>query len=117
VSVVADVARDDLAQARLALAAAYALPVKDRCDGCHEIKQAAITAAETAIADAQRRIGLCEATAEILDPLAQRLAAALSRLRQVPADLGEVYQLVYEFIRKGGKLPAYGRWLEGSSTQ
>ena len=116
VSAAADAARDDLAQARFALAAAYALPVKDRCDGCHEIKQAAIMAAETAIADAQRRTGLCEAAAEILDPLAQRLAAALGRLRQVPADLGEFYQLVYEFIRKGGKLPAYGRWLEGTST-
>ena len=117
VSAAADAARDDLAQARFALAAAYALPVKDRCDGCHEIKQAAIMAAEAAIADAQCRIGLCMAAAEILDPLAQRLAAALSRLRQVPADLGEVYQLVYDFIRKGGKLPAYGRWLEGSSIR
>jgi hypothetical protein len=89
-----------------ALAAAYAMPVKDDCDGCHGIKEAAI-------ADAERRIGLCEATAEILDPLAQRLRQALGRLRQVPEDLGEVYELVYEFIRKGGKLPVYARWIEG----
>jgi hypothetical protein len=98
----------DAAQA--ALAAAYTMPVKERCDGCHSFKEAAI-------AHALRRIGLCEAAAEVLDPLAQRLQAALGRLQQVPADLGEVYELVYQFIRKGGKLPAYGRWIEGSSTR
>ena len=116
VSAAADAARDDLAQARFALAAAYALPVKDRCDGCHEIKQAAIMAAETAIADAQRRTGLCEAAAEILTPLTERLRAALSHLQQVPHDLGEVYEHVYQFIRKGGKLPVYARWIEGAGA-
>ena len=49
----------DAAQA--ALDAAYAMPVKDECDGCHGIKEAAI-------ADALHRIGLCEAAAGILDP-------------------------------------------------
>ena len=49
----------DAAQA--ALDAAYAMPVKDECDGCHGVKEAAI-------AEALRRIGLCEAAAEILDP-------------------------------------------------
>jgi hypothetical protein len=97
----------DAAQA--ALDAAYAMPVKEKCDGCHGIKEAAI-------ADALHRTGLCEAAAGILDPLAARLRLALERLRQVPQDLGEVYQLVYEFLRKGGKLPAYGRWIEGAST-
>ena len=66
--------------------------------------------------DALRRISLCEAAAEILDPLAGRLRAALDRLRQVPEDLGEVYELVYEFIRKGGKLPVYARWIEGEEA-
>ena len=28
-------------------------------------------------------------------------------------DLGEVYRFVYEFIRQGGKLLAYARWIEG----
>jgi hypothetical protein len=92
--------------AQAALEAAYAMPVKDKCDGCHGIREAAI-------ADALRRIGLCEAATEILGPLAGRLAAALDKLRQVPQDLGEVYELVYEFIRKGGKLPVYARWIEG----
>jgi hypothetical protein len=93
-----------------ALAAAYAMPVKDECDGCHGIKEAAI-------ADALHRTGLCEAAAGVLDPLAERLRVALERLRQVPQDLGEVYQLVYEFIRKGGKLPVYGRWIEGEKAR
>jgi hypothetical protein len=112
VAAAADAARDDLAKARRALAAAHALPVKDPCDGCHGTKQAAIMAAAAAVADAERRIELCEAAAEVLDPFAQRLAAALGCLRQVPEDLGEVYQLVYEFIRNGGKLPVYARWIE-----
>src|SRR5271169_3505998 len=96
--------------AQEALAAAYAMPVKDECDGCHGIKEAAI-------ADALHRTGLCEAAAGILDPLAGRLRVALERLRQVPLDLGEVYRLVYEFIRKGGKLPVYGRWIEGERAR
>jgi hypothetical protein len=99
-----------LAAAQDALAAAYALPVKDECDGCHAIRQAAIAAA-------LHRIALCEAAADILGPLALRLQAALARLRQVPQDLGEAYELIYEFIRKGGKLPAYARWIEGEGTR
>ena len=84
--------------AQTALDAAYAMPTREPCTGCHGAREAAI-------ADAERRIGLCEAAAEILDPLAKRLRAALGHIRQVPQDLGEVYELVYEFIRKGGKLP------------
>jgi hypothetical protein len=93
----------DVAQA--ALQAAYAMPVKDPCDGCHGIKEAAILAA-------LQRIRLGEAAAEVLDKLAQRLPAALDRLQQVPYDLGEVYELVYQFIGKGGKLPVYARWIQ-----
>ncbi len=97
------------ASRRPALQAAYAMPVKDPCDGCHGIKEAAILAA-------LQRIRLCEAAAEVLDKLAQRLQAALDRLQQVPYDLGEVYELVYQFIRKGGKLPVYARWIEGAEA-
>ena len=43
--------------------------------------------------------------------------AALSHLHQVPEDLGVVYQLVYTFIRKGGKLPVYARWIEGEEAR
>ena len=114
-------AQRDLETARQALAAAYAMPIKKDCDGCHGRKAAAITAAEAAIADAEerirdatRRIGICEDTAEILDPLTRRLHAALQALRQVPHDLGEVYELIYAFIRRGGKMPRLGRWIEGA---
>jgi hypothetical protein len=98
----------DAAQA--ALDAAYAMPVKDECDGCHGAKEAAIMAVLS-------RIRLCETAAELLDPVAERLRDALGRLRQVPEDLGEVYQLVYQFIRKGGKLPVYARWIEGEGVR
>jgi hypothetical protein len=81
------------------------MPVQDTCHGCHGAKEAAILAA-------LNRIRLCETAAQILDPVAERLGAALDRLHQAPEDLGEVYRLVYAFIGKGGKLPAYTRWIE-----
>jgi hypothetical protein len=124
-----DVARDDrdraqrdLQAARQDLAAAYAMPTKTDCDGCHGRKAAAINAAEAAIAgaeerirDAERRISICESAAEILDSLTRRLQAALQALRQVPHDLGEVYELIYAFIRRGGKMPRLGRWITGET--
>ena len=71
-------ARRDLTRARLDLAAANARPTRSPCEGCHDAKSAAITAAEAAVAaagdriqDAERRITTCEATAEITTPLAQ----------------------------------------------
>jgi len=117
-----DRAQRDLLDARQALAAAYAMPTREDCDGCHSRKAAAITTAETAIASAEervrdtgRRISICEDTAEILDQAARRLHAALQALRQVPHDLGEVYELIYAFIRRGGKMPRPGRWIEGQT--
>ena len=47
---------------------------------------------------------------------AERLARALAQLRTVPQDLGEVYELIYEFVRSGGKLPRYARWIEGDGA-
>ena len=49
-------ARRDLAVAREALAAAYAMPTREPCDGCHSARAAAIAAAEAAIAEAEARI-------------------------------------------------------------
>jgi mono/diheme cytochrome c family protein len=116
-------ARHDLAAARDALAAAYAMSTRQPCGGCHAARTAAIAAAEAAIADAEariadaeRRIAIREAAADLLDPLAERLARALAQLRTVPQDLGEVYELIYQFVRSGGKLPRYGRWIEGART-
>ena len=112
--------RRDLVAARSALAAAYAMTTRQPCDGCHAARAAAIAAAEAAvagaearIADAERRISICEAAADLLDPLVVGLARALAQLRTVPQDLGEVYELIYTFVRSGGRLPRYGRWIEG----
>ena len=117
-------ARRDLEAAREALAAASAMPTRQPCDGCHVARAAAIAAAEAAvadaearIADAERRISICEAAADLLDPLAERLARALAQLRTVPQDLGEVYELIYTFVRSGGKLPRYARWIEGEGAR
>ena len=113
--------RCDLEAASEALAAAYAMSTKEPCNGCHGAKAAAIAAAEAAVTDAEaqiqdaeRRIGICEAAADIIDPLAERLARALAHLRTVPQDLGEAYELIYEFVRSGGKLPRCARWIEGA---
>ena len=115
--------RRDLEAARAALAAACAMRTRDPCDGCHGARAAAIAAAEAAIAEAEariadagRRIGICEAAADVLSPLAERLARVPGQLRTVPQDLGEVYELIYEFVRGGGKLPRYGRWIEGANA-
>ena len=59
------------------LDAADAMPVKDTCRGCHGAKEAAILAA-------LNRIRLCETAAEILDPVAERLRAALDRCTRPP---------------------------------
>ena len=116
-------ARRDLATARAALAAAYAMATRQPCDGCHSARAAAIAAAQVAVAEAEariaaaeRRIGICEAAADILGPLGGRLARALAQLRTVPQDLGEVYELIYDFVRSGGKLPRYARWIEGDGA-
>ena len=116
-------ARRDLEAARAALAAAYAMATRQPCGGCHSARaaamaaaQAAVAEAEARIADAERRTGICEAAADILAPLAERLARALAQLRTVPQDLGEAYELIYEFVRRGGKLPRYGRWIEGANA-
>jgi hypothetical protein len=117
-------ARRDLGAARAGLAAACAMPTSEPCRGCHSARAAAIAAAEAAIAeagarikDAERRAGICEAAADILGPLAERLAQALTQLQTVPHDLGEVYELVYAFVCSGGKLPRCGRWIEGEPAR
>ena len=107
--------RRDLDAARVTLASAYAMSTQEPCNGCHSAL-AAIADAEARIADAERRTGICEAAADILGPLAERLARALAQLRTVPQDLGEVYELIYEFVRAGGKLPRYACWIEGAHT-
>ena len=53
---------------------------------------------------------------EILDLLTPRLRHALQRIRAVPSDLGETYESVYNLIRRGGRMPYEGRWIEGAHT-
>ncbi len=90
-----------------ALDAARAMHTKEKCDGCHARKAAAIV-------DAEARVRLCEDAIEILEPLAARLRHALARIRAVPSDLGETYESVYNLIRRGGVMPYEGRWIEGA---
>jgi len=123
-----DKAQDDLGRSRralqdaqMALAAAMALPTYSPCrNGCHPYKASAIEQAERAvadaeqaIADAERRIGTLDSAIEILDELIRRLTAAAQALHQVPADLGETYELVAEFIRRGGQMTHDGRFITG----
>lgn len=108
-------AREDLETARHQLAAARAMPVKDRCDGCHARRAAAIAAAEALITDCETRIGMCEDIGQALTVLRQHLERARARIRAVPADLGETYESVYNLIRRGGRMPFEGRWMTGEA--
>jgi hypothetical protein len=89
-----------------ALDDARAMHTREPCDGCHGRKAAAI-------ADAEARVGMCEAAIEVLEPLTARLRHALARIGAVPADLGETYESVYTLIRRGGTMPHQGRWITG----
>lgn len=111
-----DEACEDLAQARRDLADAYAMSTDEPCDGCHGRKRRAIAKAEADIRDAKERIDICVETAEELEVLFKRLQAAYLAVRRVPSALGEVYELIYAFVEKGGKMPHAGRWIEGASA-
>ena len=112
-----ETARDDLDDARGQLAAARAMPVKDRCDGCHGRRAAAIAAAEALITECETRIEICEDIGHALHVLRRRLERARARIRAVPADLGETYESVYKLIRRGGHMPHEGRWITGEGTR
>ena len=92
------------------------MPTGEPCDGCHSAKAAAIASAQAAIADAETRVRSCEGATEILDLITPRLRYALQRIRALPGDLGETYESVYNLIRRGGRMPYEGRWIEGAHT-
>ena len=96
-----------LAAARVALAAAYAMPARTK-------EQSA--ARDKAIAAAQHRIALCQEALSILGPLVARLKHALARIRAVPSDVGETYESVYRLLRRGGQMPFDGGWITGDGT-
>lgn len=116
------VAQADLDAAHRQLTAAIAWPVNEPCTGCHGAKQSAIDTAQAAVEDADARArdarqstAICETAAEVLDSLAAAVKAVLTCVRRVPQDLGEVYELVHTFLRNGGRLPDYARWIEGTA--
>jgi len=87
---------------RTTATAAYVMPVKGPCDRCHGAKEAPNQAALS-------RIRLCEAAGGTVDPLAGRLRAAQATCGRSPRTSARIYQLAYEFIRKGGKRPVHAR--------
>lgn len=111
-----EAATRDLREARRQLAAALAMPTRKPCDGCHAARAAAIDAAREEIADANERIAVCQSALEVLGELITKLRYALARIRAVPSDLGETYESVYTLIRRGGRMPYEGRWIEGASA-
>ena len=90
-----DAASDDLAAAR-------SMPVNDPCTGCHGRKETAVADAKAGIADAQRRIRVCEDTAAELEQARRRLEYALARVHAVPGDVAEVYELMHDWRRRHG---------------
>jgi hypothetical protein len=109
-----DAALDDLDTAHRELAAARAMAVTEPCDGCHRARDEAISAALAAVDDAETRIRYCQGAAEILSLMTPRLEYALLRIRALPGALGEVYESVYNLIRRGGRMPHEGRWVTGA---
>lgn len=108
-----DDAQASLARARRQLAAAQAMPVHQPCDGCHAARAAAIAAARAAIAEAAARAGYAREAIDQLRGLAGQLQTALAWIREVPGDLGETYEGVYELLRRGHAMPKDGDWITG----
>jgi hypothetical protein len=99
-------AREALNDAKAQLADARAMPVHRPCDGCHGERR-------EAIAEARERIGVAKAAIEVLTRLAERLAWALTLIRRVLPEVGEVYETVYEHVDAGRVLPRDGDWISG----
>jgi len=58
----------------------------------------------------------CEVALDILPAVHAALEAALESVRSVPADMGEVYEVPYQFLRSGRTLPHDTDFLTGAST-
>lgn len=113
----ADAARADEAAARRQLARAERMPTSWPCDGCHGAREAAITAARAAIAEAADRAGYASDAITELAMLAERLRAARAWIRQTPGNLGETYEAVYELLRRGHTMPRDGDFITGESPR
>jgi hypothetical protein len=60
--------------------------------------------------------GDCEAALDILPAVHAALEAAMESVRSVPADMGEVYEVPYQFLRTGRTLPHDADFLTGVTT-
>ena len=87
-------------------------PTREPCGGCHARRAAAIAAAGPGSPTA-RPGSACADIGQALPVLRQHLERARAGIRAVPADLGETYEAVYRLIRRGGRLPYEGRWIQG----
>lgn len=58
----------------------------------------------------------CEAALDILPVVHAALESAVTCLRQVPEDMGEVYEVPYRFLRSGGRLPHDADFLTGTTA-
>lgn len=90
--------------------------VAERLEAAGQLHDQAVTALDSALADTEARVRLCEAAIEVLEPLGAQLRHALARIRAVPSDLGETYESVSALIRHGGAMPHQGRWITGQET-
>jgi hypothetical protein len=106
-------ARETLAAAHDDLAAAQAMPTRQPCDGCHDDRADAITAAREAVTGARERTTCAEQAITVLASLAERLARALALIRRVLPEVGEVYEPVYEHVDAGRVMPKDGDFLTG----
>ena len=118
--------RQELTRARAAeraaqadLAHAHAMPVKEKCDGCHAAREAAIARTQRAINEALAGQDCCQDALETLAELITALRKALALLRQVADDLETTYERVYNWLaRMAGAqrrvLPKDGDFLTGS---
>src|SRR6266571_350560 len=107
-------ARSDLQRAEQALAAAQARKVTTPCTGCHRARDEAEDQARAAMSDASGWISACDDILDVVAPAARRLGYARDRLAEVPEDLAETYEPLYDIVhRPGGRLPDDGRWVTG----
>jgi hypothetical protein len=111
-----DNAEDDLEAAGGDLARAQAMPVSRPCDGCHAAREAAITAARTAVAQASDRAGYARDAIGVLVGASGRLRTALKWIRRVPGDLSDTYEPVYDHVRAGRVMPRSGDFLAGAAS-
>lgn len=104
-----------LRRAEKALAAAQATKVTTPCTGCHAARARAEEQARATIAGASGQISAYDAILAIVTPAGRRLAFAGARLAEVPEDLTDTYEPLYDIVhRPGGQITLDGRWVTGA---